>query len=76
MDTAFDSGETISGAHPSPELPRSPRRFKPKRLLEKETAYAALKQGFIMLRPDLQWNNPVMFVVEIGAFLYHTDGME
>jgi K+-transporting ATPase ATPase B chain len=69
MDTAFDSGETISGAHPSPELPRSPRRFKPKRLLEKETAYAALKQGFIMLRPDLQWNNPVMFVVEIGAFL-------
>jgi len=22
-----------------------------------------------MLRPDLQWNNPVMFVVEIGAIL-------
>jgi len=22
-----------------------------------------------MLRPDIQWKNPVMFVVEIGAFL-------
>ncbi|MGO9145959.1 MAG: potassium-transporting ATPase subunit KdpB [Desulfomonilia bacterium] len=30
---------------------------------------AALKQAFIMLRPDIQWNNPVMFVVEVGAFL-------
>ncbi|MBV8472791.1 MAG: HAD-IC family P-type ATPase, partial [Hyphomicrobiales bacterium] len=29
----------------------------------------ALKQSFIMLRPDKQWNNPVMFVVEIGAIL-------
>ena len=69
MNTAFDSGETIIELHPSPELPRSPRRYKPKRVLEKETAMAALKQAFIMLRPDIQWNNPVMFVVEIGAFL-------
>src|SRR4029077_1344439 len=23
----------------------------------------------VMLRPDIQWKNPVMFVVEIGAFL-------
>ncbi len=45
------------------------RRFKPQRLLEKETAKTALKQAFIMLRPDMQWKNPVMFVVEIGAFL-------
>jgi potassium-transporting ATPase ATP-binding subunit len=28
-----------------------------------------LKQAFVMLRPDIQWKNPVMFVVEIGAFL-------
>jgi len=69
MNTAFDNGETVIEAHPSPELPRSPRRFKPKKLLEKETAFAALKQAFIMLRPDLQWNNPVMFVVEVGAVL-------
>lgn len=45
------------------------RRKKVQRLLEKETALAALKQAILMLRPDRQWNNPVMFVVEVGAFL-------
>ena len=45
------------------------RRKKARRLLEKETAMAALKQALLMLRPDRQWNNPVMFVVEVGAFL-------
>ncbi len=56
--------------------PRSPldqaqsvRRVKERRLLEKETAREALKRAFVMLRPDLQWNNPVMFVVEVGAIL-------
>ena len=29
----------------------------------------AFKQAFVMLRPDIQWKNPVMFVVEVGAFL-------
>jgi K+-transporting ATPase ATPase B chain len=58
------------------QAPRSPleqaqpvRRVKAHRILEKETALAALKRAFLMLRPDLQWNNPVMFVVEIGAIL-------
>jgi K+-transporting ATPase ATPase B chain len=32
-------------------------------------ALAAVKQSFIMLRPDIQWKNPVMFVVEVGAAL-------
>ena len=27
------------------------------------------KQSFVMLRPDIQWKNPVMFVVEVGAVL-------
>ena len=30
---------------------------------------AALIQSFVMLRPDIQWKNPVMFVVEIGTIL-------
>ncbi len=30
---------------------------------------AAFKQSLIMLRPDIQWKNPVMFVVEIGTIL-------
>ena len=51
------------------EQPRPQRRIKGKALLERETALAALKQAFIMLRPDTQWKNPVMFVVEVGAFL-------
>jgi K+-transporting ATPase ATPase B chain len=32
-------------------------------------AWTSLKQAFVMLRPDIQWSNPVMFVVEIGAIL-------
>jgi potassium-transporting ATPase ATP-binding subunit len=38
-------------------------------LLAAETFWPALRQAFVMLRPDIQWKNPVMFVVEIGAFL-------
>src|SRR3954464_11845561 len=30
---------------------------------------SALRQAFVMLRPDIQWKNPVMFVVEVGTFL-------
>src|SRR5471030_227430 len=45
------------------------RRIKQRSLFEKETTLAALKQSVVMLRPDIQWKNPVMFVVEVGAFL-------
>jgi K+-transporting ATPase ATPase B chain len=38
-------------------------------LLAPGTFGPAVKQAFIMLRPDIQWKNPVMFVVEVGAFL-------
>src|SRR5436305_393493 len=30
---------------------------------------AALKQSFVMLRPDIQWKHPVMFTVEVGTAL-------
>ena len=49
--------------------PHSSNRVKKRGLLDAETAWPALRQAFIMLRPDLQWNNPVMFVVEVGAIL-------
>ena len=29
----------------------------------------AVKHAFVMLRPDIQWKNPVMFVVEVGTVL-------
>jgi K+-transporting ATPase ATPase B chain len=32
-------------------------------------AAAALRQALAMLRPGIQWKNPVMFVVEVGALL-------
>src|SRR6187397_1890238 len=38
-------------------------------LLQADLVKAALKQSFVMLRPDIQWKNPVMFVVEIGTSL-------
>jgi K+-transporting ATPase ATPase B chain len=38
-------------------------------LFEPELVRDALKQSIVMLRPDIQWSNPVMFVVEIGAAL-------
>jgi potassium-transporting ATPase ATP-binding subunit len=69
MNKVPDTGETIREVRISSEPTRPTRRVKPRGLLEKETAKVALKQAFIMLRPDTQWKNPVMFVVEVGAFL-------
>ncbi len=67
MSKAHKSKETKSTA--KPEYRAFQRRIVRRPLLEKETAMIALKNAFIMLRPDIQWKNPVMFVVEIGAFL-------
>ena len=53
----------------TPEHPRAPRRVRSRKLFEPELVRDALKQSFVMLRPDIQWSNPVMFVVEIGAVL-------
>jgi K+-transporting ATPase ATPase B chain len=58
-------GEVV--AHPS--APRPPRRVRVKGLFSADILWPSLKQAFVMLRPDLQWSNPVMFVVEIGSFL-------
>ena len=38
-------------------------------LFSSHIVLTALKQSVLMLRPDVQWKNPVMFVVEIGAVL-------
>ena len=46
-----------------------PRRSRRMALFAPELVRPALRQAFIMLRPDIQWANPVMFVVEVGAFL-------
>ena len=50
---------------PRPALNLARRRD----LFSTQIVTTALKQSFLMLRPDVQWKNPVMFVVEIGAVL-------
>jgi K+-transporting ATPase ATPase B chain len=50
-------------------LKHDPRAERWRELFSVSLALAALKQSFVMLRPDIQWRNPVMFVVEVGAAL-------
>jgi len=62
----------LNPAQVSRELTTPPGRLTPQRqhrFLPPGTIGPAIKQAFIMLRPDIQWKNPVMFVVEVGAFL-------
>ncbi len=55
---------------PTPEQLKLARRASRKAgLFAPELLKAALKQSFIMLRPDIQWKNPVMFTVEVGMVL-------
>ncbi len=69
MSTPTMFMETLHKAGSKQEKPKPPRRAKGSALFTKETAFAAFKQAFVMLRPDIQWKNPVMFVVEVGALL-------
>jgi K+-transporting ATPase ATPase B chain len=48
------------GQHPSKQK---------RNLIDSHMLGPAIKQSFVMLRPDIQWKNPVMFVVEVGAVL-------
>src|SRR5438876_11420966 len=57
-------------AGPAPEQLKLARRLSRRQaLFAPDLLKAALKQAFIMLRPDLMWKNPVMFTVEAGTFL-------
>jgi potassium-transporting ATPase ATP-binding subunit len=55
---------------PSPREAKLARRLSRRQgLFAPDLLKAALKQSFVMLRPDIQWKNPVMFVVEAGTAL-------
>ncbi len=55
---------------PSPDdLKLGRRQSRRSGLFAPDLVKAALKQAFVMLRPDIQWKNPVMFVVEVGTVL-------
>ena len=51
------------------KAPSARKTMRHKPLFSMDTAIPALKDAFVMLRPDVQWKNPVMFVVEVGAVL-------
>src|SRR6202007_1912684 len=67
MATLLKPTQPASGITAPP--PRYRKFVRRSTLLAPETFWPALKQAFVMLRLDIQWKNPVMFVVEIGAFL-------
>jgi potassium-transporting ATPase ATP-binding subunit len=57
-------------AGPSPEELKLTRRASRRHgLFAPQLVKAALVQSVVMLRPDIQWKNPVMFVVEVGTVL-------
>src|SRR5438128_951196 len=58
----------VKGATPE-ELKLTRRASRRSGLFAPELLRAALRQAFVMLRPDIQWKNPVMFVVEVGTAL-------
>jgi potassium-transporting ATPase ATP-binding subunit len=62
-------GITVEERVPAGEQPRPPRRAKLKTMWTPKMGKEPVKEAFRMLRPDIQWKNPVMFVVEVGAFL-------
>ncbi len=55
---------------PSPDELKLGRRHSRKAgLFDPQLMKTAFWQSLVMLRPDIQWKNPVMFVVEVGTVL-------
>src|SRR5437660_1136980 len=63
------SAPTPSGTYSVEEAKRARRLSRRQGLFAPDLLKAALKQSFVMLRPDIQWKNPVMFTVEVGTVL-------
>src|SRR5439155_13664957 len=54
----------------SPQDAKQARRLsRSQGLFAPDLLRTALRQSVLMLRPDIQWKNPVMFVVEVGTVL-------
>src|SRR6266403_2216832 len=68
MTTSTYTPPAVKGPSPE-ELKLTRRASRQYGLFAPHLLRAALKQSFVMLRPDIQWKNPVMFVVEVGTVL-------
>jgi K+-transporting ATPase ATPase B chain len=53
----------------STDLKQARRLSRRSGLFDPALLKQALRQAFVMLRPDRMWKNPVMFVVEVGTAL-------
>jgi K+-transporting ATPase ATPase B chain len=60
---------TLPAADAAVEAKLARRMSRRQGLFAPDLLKTALKQSFVMLRPDIQWKNPVMFVVEVGTAL-------
>ncbi len=69
MNKETNNKKTVNPVRAAAEWQPAQRRVRRLALMDKATMAEAFKQAFVMLRPDIQWKNPVMFVVEIGTFL-------
>ncbi len=67
MSTATLEPQT-SGSSPQ-ELKLARRQSRKSGLFDPQLMKTAFWQSLVMLRPDIQWKNPVMFVVEIGTVM-------
>jgi potassium-transporting ATPase ATP-binding subunit len=65
--TTYDVPKTDATAFEQLKLVR--RVSRRQGLFAPQLLRTALRQAFVMLRPDIQWKNPVMFVVEVGTVL-------
>ncbi len=68
MSSALTKEPPVTGPT-AEELKLGRRHSRRSGLFEPELLRTAFWQSLIMLRPDIQWKNPVMFVVEVGAML-------
>jgi K+-transporting ATPase ATPase B chain len=71
MTTTIENKPAVPAASgPTPEeLKLSRRASRSNSLFAPHLVKEALWQSLVMLRPDIQWKNPVMFVVEVGTVL-------
>ncbi len=68
MSNATLTEPRVTGPAPD-DLKVARRHSRRAGLFEPKLLKTAFKQSLVMLRPDIQWKNPVMFVVEVGTAL-------
>jgi K+-transporting ATPase ATPase B chain len=69
MSTGRDIAYAALGTDDRQAAKLARRQSRRMGLFEPELLELALKRAFVMLRPDILWKNPVMFVVEVGTAL-------